>query len=465
MFDSQAETWSQPAVTGAIPSARSRHTAAAVDRRLFIWGGIGGGVELHMLDTLSMHWEDPPATSGAVPSSRFGHTCTTVTPWTEPRLFVIGGHNSREALSDVFMLDVDKLLWSQPEIIGEAPVCGNRHATVLLEEQDGPAAILIFATDMHESFETLYALRFPKESGGRMSWVPVQTNGSAPPTRARPSIVMLRELLFVTCGVTNGKPLNTVELLDTKTMTWIVPNVEGVPPVPRMGATATSVGTDVYLFGGSDGKVSLADLHVMVCVTWVVPPWTGVIPRPRVGHTLTAVGNRLMLLGGASEGVPKNDLFVLDPATHTWSKPSMYGHSPEALMGHSASLVGTELFVYGGGDGRLGRHGLYVIDTINMLWSSPVTAGSEPNTTIGHSSVYERSKVIIFGGYGLRQYWNELVVLDTGIMNWQRPHTSGQPPLPCVLHTATVVSGAMIICGGCLDEQPIDQLMELGIDT
>ena len=37
-------------------------------------------------------------------------------------------------------------------------------------------------------------------------------------------------------------------------LTALLPCGQGTPPPPRMGATATLVGTDLYLFGGSDGK-------------------------------------------------------------------------------------------------------------------------------------------------------------------------------------------------------------------
>ena len=59
--------------------------------------------------------------------------------------------------------------------------------------------------------------------------------------------------------------------VSTDTMTWTSPTIDGLPPPPRMGATATLVGTDIYLFGGSDGKLSLRDMHVLVYVTWSTP--------------------------------------------------------------------------------------------------------------------------------------------------------------------------------------------------
>ena len=140
-------------------------------------------------------------------------------------------------------------------------------------------------------------------------------SGSAPLSRARPSLVTLDHEVFVLCGVAAGKPLSTVAMLDTQMMAWSSPLLDGVAPTPRMGASATRVGTEIFLFGGSDGRSSLNDLHALVYVTWFSPDTNGREPRPRVGHTCTCLGNVLYVLGGAAEGHGLNELFTYDPTT------------------------------------------------------------------------------------------------------------------------------------------------------
>ena len=44
-------------------------------------------------------------------------------------MLILGGHNSRAALSDVHVLSVESVTWETIEVAGVAPVCGNRHAT------------------------------------------------------------------------------------------------------------------------------------------------------------------------------------------------------------------------------------------------------------------------------------------------------------------------------------------------
>ena len=164
VFDTHEHQWSQPPCTGIAPPPRSRHTSGVVDHRLLIWGGIGGGLDVHVLDTQTLAWSTPSA-HGEVPESRFGHTSSTISPQDDARLLILGGHNSRAALSDVHVFLVETMAWVEPTVGGIAPVCGNRHAAVLLEDKvsskDG--AVLVFAADMHDTFSTLYALRFTGE--------------------------------------------------------------------------------------------------------------------------------------------------------------------------------------------------------------------------------------------------------------------------------------------------------------
>ena len=79
VFDVHEHMWTQPPCTGITPPPRSRHTSGVVDGRLLIWGGIGGGLDVHILDTQTMIWS-APSTHGDVPESRFGHTSSMISP-------------------------------------------------------------------------------------------------------------------------------------------------------------------------------------------------------------------------------------------------------------------------------------------------------------------------------------------------------------------------------------------------
>jgi hypothetical protein len=127
-------------------------------------------------------------------------------------------------------------------------------------------------------------------------------------------VVNIDREVFVICGVAAGQPLSSVAMLDTHTMVWSIPTLDGVAPTPRMGASATRVGTEIFVFGGSDGKASLHDLHSLVYVTWFSPETAGRTPPTRVGHTCTCLGNMLYMVGGAGDGIGSNELYMYDPS-------------------------------------------------------------------------------------------------------------------------------------------------------
>lgn len=97
---------------------------------------------------------------------------------------------------------------------------------------------------------------------------------------------------------------------------WAFPQIEGVPPSPRGGHSATLIGASILFFGGhfySDKKTGytyLNDTHVLDlnASRWIKPKIEGTPPKPRYGHTAVLAGSRILIFGG--KGV-KNVYFQL----------------------------------------------------------------------------------------------------------------------------------------------------------
>ena len=91
-----------------------------------------------------------------------------------------------------------------------------------------------------------------------------------------------------------------------RTWLWAFPQIEGVPPVPRGGHTATLTGASLVVFGGQfyEGKKTgfkyLNDLHVLDvnASRWVKPKTKGTAPSPRYGHSALLAGARIIIFGG-----------------------------------------------------------------------------------------------------------------------------------------------------------------------
>ena len=76
-----------------------------------------------------------------------------------------------------------------------------------------------------------------------------------------------------------------------------------------------SIGNLLYVFGGCDVKMKCYnDLHMYDTNTgeWKRLNSTGVIPSVRGGASLLALGTNLYLFGGSDRGICYSDLFIYD---------------------------------------------------------------------------------------------------------------------------------------------------------
>ena len=125
---------------------------------------------------------------------------------------------------------------------------------------------------------------------------------------------------------------------------WIVPkNNSSVEkeevPMPRVAHAQSSVGNDIYMFGGRVGidmdENALNDLWMLqlhhddendttttnMTAKWTqIKPTTPKIPEARSFHKMITVGTNLYMFGGCgASGGRLNDLWKFDTLTHTWS--------------------------------------------------------------------------------------------------------------------------------------------------
>jgi hypothetical protein len=150
--------WIQPNCSGTIPKPRHKHCSVALPNDvLFIWGGIGGGSEVYMFETFTQTWFQARVTGNA-PSPRWGHSAVLVGEFfslsitfvispqdlkikiyfvvvSEQSLFIIGGHDGQQALSDVYELDLTSMLWIRSKISGQVILNCNFHWSFLLSFQ------------------------------------------------------------------------------------------------------------------------------------------------------------------------------------------------------------------------------------------------------------------------------------------------------------------------------------------
>jgi len=140
--------------------------------------------------------------------------------------------------------------------------------------------------------------------------------------------------LFSGCGAVIGKKIyvmggatvssgqlvynNSTQVYDVATNTWS--NATAVPYNAQY-PTATAVGNDIYLIGGSGATSSNMDVAYKGTVDGTTITWTPIAAHP-TGVTQAAAGTlngMVYVAGGAINGAPTDHMYKYDPASNKWA--------------------------------------------------------------------------------------------------------------------------------------------------
>ncbi|TNV78497.1 hypothetical protein FGO68_gene5245 [Halteria grandinella] len=284
VLDLNSSRWIKPKIQGTPPKPRYGHTAILAGSRIIIFGGKGNKGEafrdLHALDPVTMTWYQGPEGAGA-PLARFGHTANLVGG---TKMYVLGGWNGKEYYSDLFILDLEKMAWQQPQTTGPEPSPRHGHSSILIGNN------LV----VHGGFK-------------------------------------LKEDQLKTCGLNQGgfvkaSYLDDIRVLDTDSFIWSRLRISGSPPDGRYGHTMNISGSEIILFGGwtsqSGSKTKpIAEESKDHCdyfmvwntelMAWKQGKYVGNAPTARYGHTSTAIGPHLLIFGGWELSKAQNEIIVL----------------------------------------------------------------------------------------------------------------------------------------------------------
>lgn len=291
VIDLDTLTWHEARCGGEVPPPRYGHTAEVIGSRMFIFGGRGPrGViyrDVYFLDLVDWVWVPVHAVTES-PSPRFFHSSCLV----GRKLVIFGGWDGDvSCFGDLWLFDTDTFVWMQPRTAGFSPTARYGHTMTLLPD-------------------------------GRL----IMFGGA-----------------FISEETPCPKYLGDVKVLDTDTMVWSRPKVEGDGPSGRYGhsATALSGGRCIAVLGGwGSGGVQNAE----------------VLKR--------------------GEAKP---FWVLDCAAMRWISPQRLNRKPvHVLYNHTAALE-TEsgaLCLFGGFDGRSSIKDIYVMEwSLADAPSSATTGG------------------------------------------------------------------------------------------
>ena len=111
------------------------HSAIIYKRCIYLFGGYDGKKNhntLHVYDIDKNEWTHP-ITMGEDPPGRNGHTASLV----DSKMYIIGGWlgSGPFAASDMYILDLDQLIWEHPLTKGISPGPCNMHSTDLIQRR------------------------------------------------------------------------------------------------------------------------------------------------------------------------------------------------------------------------------------------------------------------------------------------------------------------------------------------
>ncbi|GER27148.1 kelch repeat protein [Striga asiatica] len=247
-------------------------------------------------------------------------------------------------------------------------------------------------------------------------------------------------------------------------------------PGVRWGHTCNAIrgGKLLYVFGGyGKDQCQTNKVHVFdtVNMLWSEPIMKGIPPVPRDSHSCTTVGDNLFVFGGTDGRRPLNDLHILDTSTNTWILPSVRGDGPEPREGHSAALIGKRLFIFGGCgksvNSEIYYDDLYILNTETFSWKRVVPSGTPPSKRVSHTCSSWKNKIIVIGGEDSNNYYlSDVHILDADTLVWCTLNTSGQLLPPRGGHTTVGFGKNLFVFGGFSDEQNLyDDVYMLDIES
>src|SRR5260221_3060339 len=208
------------------------------------------------------------------------------------------------------------------------------------------------------------------------------------------------------------------------------------PPAARYGHTAVWTGTELIIWGGTDG-ISFVPFGDGARYNPALNAWSPISTNnaqsPGYSHTAIWSGSEMILWGGYAGVLANsdyNDGGRYNPILDAWTSVPT-NNAPVARQLHKTIWTGSEMIVWGGitkvGDQMTG--GRY--NPSSNTWTDVVTNGA-PAARSGHRIVWSGSEMLVWGGFHFINSFNRTYFNDGGRYNpaantWTPIPTNGAP--------------------------------------
>ena len=387
------------------PTPRSGHTMAVIGANAYMFGGMAENnpgiaesdghetgeacpvndlYELKLAST-GMEWMLVKL-RGSNPLPRWGHTMSL---FDNTQLLVFGGfRNENMRLNDLWIFDVIKWSWSQPN------------------KEHNKEAIIPNAMSMN-------------------SWP------NCPSPRGGHSATVIGDNIYIFGGYGgygySRRDLDDIYCLDTLNWQWNKVAAKGTPPEKRSGHSACAIERKIYVFGGWSASTQFNDLYLLDFgpadeIDWI-PSWSKVestMENPVWNMSTCSVVAiptwKIFMFGGSSgiindnerQGKLIDDTRILDAGDGTWRYPGLEGEGPSPRCGTSMAYdsKNSRLLIFGGWSDRW-HNEMYTLDVGTIVGPpyaitdiypkfGPITGGIDVQIT-GIDFINTTDVVIRFG--------------------------------------------------------------------
>jgi N-acetylneuraminic acid mutarotase len=433
-YDPDSDSWTVTSTTNA-PQARESHKAVWTGSEMIVWGGLDdlNFVSLNTGGRYNPNTNTWTATSvNNVPDARFNHTAV----WTGSEMIVWGGtHAALTHLNTGGRYNPNTDTWTATNTT--APDARERHTAVWT----GSEMIIWGGSTDTDVFNT----------GGRYnpdtdSWTAISTI-NVPDARSSHTAVWTGNEMIIWGGFSgfpNRLDLNTGGRYDPNTNSWTATNTYDVPD-PRVSHTAVWTGSEMIVWGGSEGtgEINTGGQYNPSTDSWTATSTTNA-PEARVYHTAVWTGGEMIVWGGTDFVNYFNTGGRYNPITDNWTATST-ANAPEGRDFHTAVWTGSEMIVWGGGGGvALNTGGRYNPSTNS--WTATSTTNA-PSTRSAHTAVWTGSQMIVWGGSDPNGLFNTGGRYNPSTNSWTATSAANAPE-PRWFHTAVWTGSEMIVWGG-----------------
>lgn len=292
-------------------------------------------------------WVSPYIASERRPPPRYEQAMALV----GTHLYVMGGNWGGRYLGDAWAMDLEDLAWAPVSPIPAGPNASGvaGHAAVAWNNN-----VLCFGGHTKGKDVTTLPVKMLDTATGEWTVLDDEIgpqdndDNGVPGPRGGLSVNVLGSRAYVFGGEDNKrKPLNDLWVLDLSTMNWNRLQPSGVPPSPRSAHSAcTYRGRFLIVFGGGSVATCYDDLVILDTQTleWFTPEVDGHLPPARAGHAAAVLGSTLYVVGGGNNARGCADMYSLDltnledRGVLRWT---LVGHTPpeSAIAAEGLSLI------------------------------------------------------------------------------------------------------------------------------